>query len=204
VGERLVVYVPRFAKSAATLLACAGDEVAMLPVAELGPIDPVLYDEKRGRYVPLQSILEIIDMLAAKQVPRDMLREILDRIPVLELGDYKRAVEHNIELTAKILSARMLREDPDKARKVAENLASYKQHGAAITPRDAEELGLKVRVVEGREAELLWKLHQLWVKNVIGVEELAEPNPEPIEFRLGKGLVLTTAPGEVVEEAKKR
>ncbi len=38
--ERLTFVVPRWAKSAATLLVCAGDEILMTPVAELGPLDP--------------------------------------------------------------------------------------------------------------------------------------------------------------------
>ncbi|MDA2911825.1 hypothetical protein MYX04_12965, partial [Nitrospiraceae bacterium AH_259_D15_M11_P09] len=32
--------VPRWAKSAATLLCCAGDKITMTPIAELGPMDP--------------------------------------------------------------------------------------------------------------------------------------------------------------------
>jgi len=46
--EKLVFYIPRYAKSAATLLALAGDEVVLLPVAELGPVDPVIYDSRRA------------------------------------------------------------------------------------------------------------------------------------------------------------
>src|SRR6266498_3024927 len=36
--EELIFVVPRWAKSAATLLVCAGDRVLMTPVAELGPL----------------------------------------------------------------------------------------------------------------------------------------------------------------------
>ena len=38
--KKLTFIVPRWAKSAATLLVCAGDEILMTPVAELGPLDP--------------------------------------------------------------------------------------------------------------------------------------------------------------------
>lgn len=159
--EKLVVYVPRYAKSAATLIALSGDEVVMLPVAELGPIDPVIYDRKSERYVPLQSILEILDILRHKEVSRDVVNAILDRIPVLELGDYKRAVEHNVDLCAKVLARRMLRSSPEKAREAAKRLAEFKQHEAAVTLVDAQELGLVVREAASEEADLLWKLHNL-------------------------------------------
>ncbi len=198
---RLVVYVPRYAKSAGTILALAGDELVMLPVAELGPIDPLLYDAKTGRYVPLQSILEMLDLLSGKT--RDLALAVLDRIPVIELGDYKRAVEHNVELCARILASRMMKGDWEKSRRVAERLASYKQHSAAITIDDLKELGLNVREAQGEEEELLWRLHELWVDNIVEVERLTPPEArEPVEFKLGKGVVLTTAPLDLVEKAR--
>ena len=38
--DKLVIVVPREAKSAATLLCCAADEIHMGSLSELGPIDP--------------------------------------------------------------------------------------------------------------------------------------------------------------------
>lgn len=198
---RLVVYVPRYAKSAGTLLALAGDELVMLPVAELGPIDPLLYDAKTGRYVPLQSILEMLDLLSGKT--KDLALAVLDRIPVIELGYYKRAVEHNIELCTRVLASRMMKGDWEKSSRVAERLASYKQHSAAVTIDDLEEIGLNVREARGEEEELLWRLYELWVENIVEVEELTPPKArEPVEFKLGRGVVLTTAPLDLVEKAK--
>ncbi len=40
VKKEFRIIVPRWAKSAATLLACAGDAIHMTPIAELGPVDP--------------------------------------------------------------------------------------------------------------------------------------------------------------------
>jgi len=189
--EKLVFYVPRYAKSAATLLALAGDEVVLLPVAELGPVDPVIYDPNTNRYIPLQSILEILNLLSQRGLSGDIAKAILERIPVVELGDYKRAVEHNAELCEKVLTRRMLKDNPGKAKEVASKLVSYKQHLAAITLKDLLELGVKAREAAGQEAEYLWRLHQLWVENVIEYEELIPPEAvEPVEFRLGKGVVM--------------
>jgi hypothetical protein len=201
VKEKLVVYVPRYAKSAGTLLALAGDEVVMLPVAELGPVDPVVYDSRSGRYIPLQSILETLNLVSRGELSKDVVNAILERLPVLELGDYKRAVEHNLELCAKVLSRRMLRDSPEKAYEVANKLVSYKQHSAAITLRDAVELGVKARMATREEARCLWRLHQLWVEHVIDAEELIpEESAEPVEFELGAGVVLTVAPSDIVEK----
>lgn len=204
VREWLVTYVPRYVESAGTLLALAGDEVVMLHIAELGPIDPVIYDSKTGRYIPLQSILEILDLLSRKDISKEVINAILERVPVIELGDYKRAVEHNAELCMKILTNRMLKGDINKAKEIAEKLVSFKQHSAAITVRDAKELGLNVREAKAEEVEYLWKLHKLWTENIIELENLQPPETvEPIEFKFGKGIVLTVAPKEVIEEIKK-
>jgi len=204
VDGKLTIYVPRYAKSAATLLACCGDEIVMLPIAELGPIDPVLYDERSGKYVPLQSILELIDMLASREMPRDLVREILDKLPVIEFGDYKRAVDHNIELATKILEKRMFKGNPERAKAVARHLVSYKQHGAAITVEDAKEVGLKVRLANEKESKLLWKLHNLW-KTYIVLNEYDVKTDEwtPVEFKLGKGIVLTITSLQSFEAALK-
>lgn len=43
-NQELTFVVPRWAKSAATLIVCGGDRVMMTQVAELGPIDPQITD----------------------------------------------------------------------------------------------------------------------------------------------------------------
>jgi hypothetical protein len=83
-------------------------------------------------------------------------------------------------------------------------LVSYKQHGAAITIRDCREMGLRVREAEGEEAEYLWRLHELWVENVVELETLQPPEAvEPVEFRFGRGIVLTAVAREVIEGVRK-
>jgi ClpP class serine protease len=197
--ERLVFYIPRYAKSAATLLALAGDEVVLLPVAELGPVDPVIYDSRGDRYIPLQSILEILDLLNQRGLTSELAKAILEKIPVVELGDYKRAVEHNAELCGRVLARRMYRENPEKAKEIANKLVSYKQHSAAITLKDLLDLGVKAREAAREEAEYLWRLHELWVENIVEYEELVPTEAvEPVEFRVSRGIVFTVVPSEIV------
>ena len=54
-SRELTFVVPRWAKSAATLIVCGGDKVLMTQVAELGPLDPQITEhnplEQRGRKV---------------------------------------------------------------------------------------------------------------------------------------------------------
>jgi Periplasmic serine proteases (ClpP class) len=180
-GSKLVTFVPRFAKSAAMMIACASDEIVMTPIAELGPIDPVLREPKTGRYIPLQSILELLTMLSNKELPKNLVAEILNRLPIIELGDFKRAVEHNVELCAKLLRNRMFKSEPERAERVARALVGFKQHSAAITLGDAEEIGLVVSEARGELSDVLWSLYNTFMGNVVEVEELT-PDPENVEF----------------------
>src|SRR5439155_5988479 len=56
--EELNFIVPRWAKSAATLLVCGGDTIYMGPIAELGPLDPQItqfnqYEKRYENFSPL-------------------------------------------------------------------------------------------------------------------------------------------------------
>ena len=198
-GSKLVTFVPRFAKSAAMMIACSSDEIVMTPIAELGPIDPVLRESRTNRYIPLQSILELLTMLSGRELPRNLITEILNRLPIIELGDFKRAVEHNVELCARLLRNRMFKSEPERAEGVAKALVGFKQHSAAITLRDAEEIGLVVDEARGELNDVLWSLYESFMRNVIEVEELT-PDPEGVEFRLGKGIVIATASGTILND----
>ncbi len=46
-------------------------------------------------------------------------------------------------------------------------------------------------------------MHELWVDNIVEVERLTPPEArEPVEFKLGRGVVLATAPLDLVEKAR--
>jgi hypothetical protein len=104
----------------------------------------------------------------------------------------------------RVLASRMLKGEHEKARQIAEKLVSYKQQSIAIATRDATDLGLRVREASGEEAELFWSFHRLWVEHIIEYEALQPQEVvEPIEFRFGKGIVLTVVPREVINEARR-
>jgi len=64
-------------------------------------------------------------MLNRRDIPRDTINAILERIPVIKLNNYKRAIEHKAKLRTRISTHRKTSE---KARKLEEKLASFKQH----------------------------------------------------------------------------
>jgi len=207
ISRELVVYVPRYVKSAATLIACAASEVVMLPIAELGPIDPVTYDPRARRYVPTQSLIDTVRLVLETRMPKELASEVIDRLPITEIGDYERVQRHIVDMATRLLREKMFRGDESRAREVAQALASYKHHGAAIPISDAESLGLVVRQATREEEELLWRLRRLWAENVIEFERLNLVVSEPsdlrgVEFSVWRGLGLTVLPDWLIKDLR--
>lgn len=205
--QKLVVVVPRYVKSAATLLVCAADEILMLPASELGPIDPVVESPETKRPIPVLSFLELLEMIGKMPKPlipgltgiSDVIEKMLSKVPIAEFGDYARLTDHMISLAETLLSRRMFRDNPSAAKLIAEDLCKrYKAHSAAITIVDAKELGLKLIDTSKELQDTIWSLHKLWVDTVIEYEnDFPEgASLEAINFNVGKGVVFCTRPIE--------
>ena len=94
-AEDIRVYVPRRAKSAATLLALGADEVIMSPFAELGPLDTQIRDPRN----PTKNIstldcyqsVDYVQKFGLDTLPKALtvlLRETDARIPLSEIVDF--------------------------------------------------------------------------------------------------------------------
>jgi len=170
--ERLTFIVPRWAKSAATLLACAGDEILMTPIAELGPIDPQIteynpLDRRWEEFSPLhiESTLQLIRQEyknGNEQLANGLLRRL--QFP-LTLGSFKKSLDIGKQYAEKLLSTRMFIRHPKKKEKVpsiAEKLTSgYADHGYCINYEEAKELGLNVNELPEDVREIVWKIYCL-------------------------------------------
>jgi hypothetical protein len=195
--KKLTIIIPRYAKSAATLITCAADEIIMLPASELGPIELMVESPETKRYVPVRSFIESIEMIAKMdlgEMKLGVLKEVLAKIPITELRDFGRLTEHMESLTEKLLSRRMFRGEGDKAKEVAKKLCEgYKSHTAPITPLDAKEIGLRLANTPENIKNLLWKLHKLWISTVVDYETLFTiEQAETFNFRIGRGIVFCT------------
>ena len=167
--ERLTFIVPRWAKSAATLLICAGDEILMTPVAELGPLDPQItvmnpLEKRVERFSPLhiESTLQLIRDEFTDGNPR-LAEGLMQRLQFpLTLGSFKKSLDVGREYVEKLLSSRMLKGDDEKAKKIGEVLTTgYADHSRCITIGETQELGLRASEIEGDALEIVWKIHKL-------------------------------------------
>ena len=164
-GLRFII--PRWAKSAATLVACSGMEILMTPVAELGPLDPqitAMSPDRTEQFSPLhiESTLELIRN-EYQNGNTELADGLMQRLQYpLTLGSFKKSLELSKQYLEKLLTTGMLRDDHDKAMSVAARLTEgYADHGFCINIEEAREIGLVVREVPGENLQLVWKIRKL-------------------------------------------
>lgn len=156
----LRVIVPQMAMSAATMLACAADEIVMGRHSQLGPIDPqmVIQTELGVRMVPAEAILQQFEM-AKEQCDDETTLAVW--YPILRqygpdlLIQCEHASDHAQDLVADWLGRYMFadRDNPaEQAEEAAKALAAREEHLSHGRPlrRDylQDELGFEIDDLE--------------------------------------------------------
>jgi hypothetical protein len=172
-ARRLCVIVPDYAKSAATLLALAADEIYMAPAAELGPLDAQI--PREGGLISAISALDIArsvddlaqtafslaleggaDVLHTTRLTRaEYLSMMLDfgakfmepivRQPTL-IHWSSTLLAVSVEYAQRLLRMREIGWSPQAARIPAALVGDYPTHGFVISRSEAQDqLGLPVR-----------------------------------------------------------
>ena len=174
------VIVPESAKSAATLMALASDEIVMSDTSELGPIDPqVGFTTANGEltWQPATSFLDGLEMIR-KQVDDSGGNLSPVYFPLLAnldpaLLDYcQKAIERSQRFARKWL-LRAQCTDEAAAAEIARKLADTKQypsHGAMVDYKEATALGLKV-AFHPHDDEVWDHIWRLYCKYEINAEE---------------------------------
>ncbi|TDA32612.1 MAG: hypothetical protein DSO04_01920, partial [Hadesarchaea archaeon] len=198
VEGKLTFIIPRFAKSASTLMACAADELVMTPASELGPVD-LMIEKEGGELISILSLLESLRVVAKMELgeaKKEVIQNLLQKLPPTELGDYNRLSEHMIDLAEKLLSRRMFKEDKNCAHQIAQKLCGgYKSHRACITLADARELGFKLSNLPPEVMDMVWNLNKLWETIVLKYdEELSSSDSKPISLEVGRGIIFSVCP----------
>jgi ClpP class serine protease len=134
--EKFVISVPRQAKSAATLLCCAADEIHMGSLSELGPIDPQIDD------LPAlglkASVTHICDLVKENPHASKMFAEYLSQsLDPVQLGYYERVAESAAQYAERLhrTHTASLKNTPAEIAKTL--VYSYKDHGFVIDKSEA-------------------------------------------------------------------
>jgi membrane-bound ClpP family serine protease len=158
--------VPRYAKSAATLLALGADSILMGSDAELGPLDAQLADPEREEFVGaldetqalerlnaaalslLDETMMLLLMRTDKKIETllphithftaEMMRPLLEKIDAVHYSQYARVLKVAEEYAVRLM-------EPQYGEKRAEQIArylvnEYSEHGFVISRDEASEL----------------------------------------------------------------
>jgi len=191
--------VPRVAASAATLLTFGGNKIFMGPPSELGPIDPQI-EVSRNRFVSARSLRESVNFFLGEiiehpNLPKSTVEALLERLPLTELVDYDRLLEHTEELAVDLLRLRMVT-DESKAEQIAKKVVrGFKYHGRSITVNDALALGLDVKEMPSEQWNIVWEFSKKWETMALIT---AEEGSEILTLRIGNGIAFV--PSRKAEE----
>ncbi|HKR04492.1 MAG TPA: hypothetical protein VJY62_07635 [Bacteroidia bacterium] len=153
-NNKFFVTVPRMAKSAATLICCAANEIHMGSLSELGPIDPQIKE------LPALGLKNSVDHIAelVKKYPAasEMFAKYLNlSLELINLGYYERVAESAMQYAEKLLATHADRL-PKSPKEIAYELVyKYKDHTFVIDKSEAEEIfGNKIIKKNSEEYEL--------------------------------------------------
>lgn len=158
--DHIRLIVPQNAMSAATMLACACDEIIMGKHSALGPIDPqVSFPTANGQFTaPAQTIISEFEQ-AKKETKNDpsiapLWMAKVQNIPFGFLQFCENSMKLSEERVAHWLKTYMFKKDRNKNKKakdIARWLADHKlhkTHGKPISMQEAKQKGLKVTFLE--------------------------------------------------------
>jgi Serine dehydrogenase proteinase len=162
--------VPRFAKSAATLLVCGGDKIVMGETSELGPLDPQIL-QNDGRYISSKAVQSTLDLIKTYLKDGDkqglQLATILSsRLNPLILGEYHSALKIAKDYQTELLRLRMFKDtEQNTIDAIVEKFAEgYTHHSRVISCRDAKEIlgdaNVEILKTSDPEWNILWQFYQ--------------------------------------------
>jgi hypothetical protein len=169
-AEHFVVVVPRYAKSAATLLALGAHELVMCEDAELGPLDVQIVDPDREAVASaldevqalerlqaagLQALDQAMTLLIGRTRKRvdtllpislkfvaETMKPLYENIDVVHYTQWSRMLKIAEEYAIRLLQRQYGRHDAERmARQLVE---CYPEHGFVIDGDEARALGLKL------------------------------------------------------------
>jgi len=160
---KFIVVVPRYAKSAATLIAIGADEIHMGPLGQLGPIDPQIGG------LPALGVSQALKTIASVSETYPKSAEMFARylrmaLTVEQIGYCDRIAESAIQYAERLLSTKP--QLASRAPKIAKELVhTYKDHNFVIDLAEAQEhLGaewIKTETTELQAAEEIYTLFEM-------------------------------------------
>lgn len=137
--NNFVVVVPRQAKSAATLLCCAADQIHMGSMSELGPIDPQI--NKLPALGLKNSVEHLADLVKQNPAASDMFAKYLSlSLAPIHIGYYERVAESAAQYAERLLTTHATNLKSKPFQIAHELVYTYKDHAFVIDKTEATNI----------------------------------------------------------------
>lgn len=172
--KHIRVIVPQNAMSAATMVACAADEIVMGKHSALGPTDPMMVVTPNQPPVPAQSILNEFERAKNEVFENPQVIPLwitrLSNWPPGLLTECEKAIELSEEKVAEWLKNYMFKgEGGEKANEIAKYLSNsslHKTHGRPLGIDVLKDQGLEIMALEddpNLQEKVLYVFHAITV-----------------------------------------
>lgn len=166
-AKNVNVIVPIYAKSAAAAICLGANEITMTPVAELGPVDPIVEDPKTKIKIPARSIKVFLSYVSnPKKLERDeispqIIGQLRDKLEPMLVGAYLGTIETSKEHLKILLSEYMFsgKDEEEKINQLVDYFTeAHTSHAFVIDFNEANKIGLNVRLANVEEETLIKQL----------------------------------------------
>lgn len=138
-NNKFIVAVPRYAKSAATLLSCGADEIHMGKLSELGPIDPQI--NNMPTLGLKNSVEHIAELVSTNPKSSEMFARYLAlTVEPISIGHYERVAESSAQYAVRLLEKNKEKLAKEPGEIAARLVYGYKDHGFVIDQEEAETI----------------------------------------------------------------
>jgi len=161
-------FVPQMAMSAGTMIACSTKEIWLGKHSSLGPVDP------QFNGIAAHGVLEEFQQ-AHYEITHDprtipVWQPVIAKYPPAFLGECEKAVKWSNELVSSWLARNMLKDDPEKEKKIqsiltelADHSVSY-AHNRHLSAKKCKDIGLVIRDLEDDQVlqERVLSIHHIY------------------------------------------
>ncbi|WP_436664379.1 SDH family Clp fold serine proteinase [Alicyclobacillus acidoterrestris] len=176
-ARHIRMIIPQSAKSAATMISLAADEIVMSDTSELGPIDPQVPMITPFGYVyrPAFALLNTLDIIKEEHKNGEPLNSAY--VPVLQGVDAAlidachKAIQQSKDIAAKWLLRAQYVNNPTGAEHIANQLTDvnkYPSHAQVINHAEAAGLGLNVQYLSDQDDvwQAMWRLYIRYITEI--------------------------------------
>jgi hypothetical protein len=174
--------VPRFAKSAATLMVCGGDKIVMGETSELGPLDPQIRQDG-NTYISAKAVHSTLDLIKKHLENKDrqgleLATILISRMNPLVLGQYQSTLDIAKGYQKELLLLRMFKSKKEVDKIVRKFATGYTHHSRIIDCREAQRIfgaaNLEVWPSNSPLWQLVWQYYEVYrnTRDLIGILQI--------------------------------